>query len=340
MKKFFCLLMICIFSLGTIALAADAESVEISCTERNNIAQYAKLLKKSKQEILKILPHIDLTNENVSANDSCLGVSIYFTKDNNQEVAKRITIKSALVKIKEAKIGDNIDKFKESFNEVIDKNSLVAYSTFSYRDKALTAFYSPTDQIVKSVVITENTSKKNNRHEIKIFDEKVNGIYLGKNLEYVLSEKRKHEALERAIKENYTPANAMEKISYYYNYVDLNDDGNMEVVLYLQKATRSEVIDSSVLVLSPQDNGKYTVLGNFSVVQNPIIISENKTNGWRDIIMGLPGNDVAEVLLVAKFAESQYHRSLDLQTSLQEGQVIFGKAVIADNTAIRPGIKI
>lgn len=339
MKKFFCLLIVCIFSLGTVALAVNDEPVNISCTEQNNVTQYIKLLHHSKNAVLKIMPHVEMNSENVNPNDRCLGVALYFANENGKEVVQRIVIRSPLVEFKEAKIGDHIDKFQENFNRVIDKDDVLAYRTFSYRDKALTAFYSPLDQKVQSVIITEDNSKKNKTYGIKLIDEEVNGVYLGKNLQYVLSEKIKNAALEYAIHENYPALSAKDKVAYYYNYADLNDDGNMEIIVYVKRTTGNAPTDNSVLVLSPY-NGKHELLAKFNVASNPIIVSENKTNGWHDLVMGLSTRDGELVFVASKFGEKGYQNNTALQARLLEGQIVFGTAVIADDTTIKSGIKL
>ncbi|MEJ7849432.1 MAG: hypothetical protein WKF92_15230 [Pyrinomonadaceae bacterium] len=73
------------------------------------------------------------------------------------------------------------------------------------------------------------------------------------------------------------------EIRYYYNRVDLNGDGNPEVLVYLYGDYQCGTGGCDILLFSKTSKG-YKLLINFEPTRNPVVVSENKTNGWRDLI--------------------------------------------------------
>lgn len=71
---------------------------------------------------------------------------------------------------------------------------------------------------------------------------------------------------------------------YYYNYIDLNDDGLMEIfAAVIGEYTESSSGDPAV-ILSVGETGEFVVIEAFSSIRTPITISEQTANGWHDII--------------------------------------------------------
>ena len=73
-------------------------------------------------------------------------------------------------------------------------------------------------------------------------------------------------------------------------------------------------------------------------MHNPIIISENKTNGWHDLVVQVAGGGAKYGLVELKFSEGKYPENPSVQELLGQERVIVGTAIIADDLQIRKGI--
>lgn len=81
---------------------------------------------------------------------------------------------------------------------------------------------------------------------------------------------------------------------YYYNYVDLNNDGKDEIVVQLN-GEYSTTDDGDTLLIVEQereyledDDDGFDIIAKYTGFVNPIIISDNTTNGYKDIIFMNP----------------------------------------------------
>lgn len=81
---------------------------------------------------------------------------------------------------------------------------------------------------------------------------------------------------------------------YYYNYVDLNNDGKDEIVVQLN-GEYSTTDDGDTLLIVEQekayfdeDDDGFDIIAQYTGFVNPIIISDNTTNGYKDIIFMNP----------------------------------------------------
>lgn len=158
-------------------------------------------------------------------------------------------------------------------------------------------------------------------------------------LSYTVSEMKRDKALEEAIakeldydKKSYGP------IRYYYKNIDLNDDGNREVFAYLVGSYVSGSGGSSAIVFE-RDGEEYKALSRFSLVRNPIIISDSKTNGYRDIIMSVSGGGVEQFYSHIKFDGKTYPGNPSVQEEVSSDS-ISGTAIISEDISDYMGIEM
>jgi heat shock protein HslJ len=69
---------------------------------------------------------------------------------------------------------------------------------------------------------------------------------------------------------------------YAYARVDLNGDGKNEVLVYTLGSVFCGTGGCNLLVLAPGGDG-YTLVNEFPITQNPVIVSESRTAGWNDL---------------------------------------------------------
>ena len=73
-------------------------------------------------------------------------------------------------------------------------------------------------------------------------------------------------------------------VYYRYNHVDLNGDGVTEILLHVDGRSVCESGGCPLLVLRLLDN-VYTPISTIAVTTRPIVVSDNRTNGWNDLIL-------------------------------------------------------
>lgn len=78
------------------------------------------------------------------------------------------------------------------------------------------------------------------------------------------------------------------KDRYIYFYEDLNDDKKDEIVVFLWGDNYSGTGGGTLMVF----NNKYDLISRTTVVNMPIIINKNKTNGYKNIMVKVEGGGV------------------------------------------------
>ncbi len=160
------------------------------------------------------------------------------------------------------------------------------------------------------------------------------------NVTYQISESARDEKLEKAI----TKALEYDKetngaIRYYYNRIDLNEDKKPEIFVYLIGPYVSGSGGSTSLIFEENED-VYRLISRITLARNPIIVSDNKTNGWKDLIMYVSGGGIEPFYSQIKFDGSKYPINPSVQPSVEAGTIIKGKAIIADDTLKNMGIEL
>lgn len=158
-------------------------------------------------------------------------------------------------------------------------------------------------------------------------------------IKYITSEKEKDTRLEKAIIKAFDLSQDEGKVRYYYNNIDLNDDGKPEVFVYLVGPFVCGTGGCSAAIFK-QENGEYKLLSKFSLVNNPIIISDNKTNGYKDIIMDVYGGGIESFFAKLKFDGIKYPMNPSIQPKVEPGTKVEGIAIIADDITKNFGIEL
>lgn len=122
-----------------------------------------------------------------------------------------------------------------------------------------------------------------------------------------------------------------EATRYYYNYVDLNDDGNHEVFVQLVGPYTSDSSGDTGLLFTLSDGG-YQLLQKFTSVTNPILISNQTTNGWHDLVMNIIGTGTKPGRIILQYDGKAYPDPSDAPTMKDDVQV-GGAAIISDDIA-------
>jgi hypothetical protein len=115
-------------------------------------------------------------------------------------------------------------------------------------------------------------------------NKEINIVDLPENITGLKAETKAHPRLQQLIinyydiqKEDY------KKTRYFYNFVDLNSDGNKEIFVVIMNPFTSGTNRNKALWVFEND-GELEVRQEFTLVSTPIIISNNITKGVRDLI--------------------------------------------------------
>ncbi|SKC76680.1 hypothetical protein [Maledivibacter halophilus] len=159
------------------------------------------------------------------------------------------------------------------------------------------------------------------------------------DVEYICSETERDIKLEKALIKEFELEENEYNIRYYYNKVDLNEDGSPEVFVYLVGFPLCGTGGCSAAIFK-QEEGEYNLLARFSLVNNPVIISDSKTKGYRDIIMYVSGGGIESFFALIKYDGMAYPSNPSIQPKVEPGTKVRGIAIVADDISKNPGITL
>lgn len=117
---------------------------------------------------------------------------------------------------------------------------------------------------------------------------------------------------------------------YYYNYVDLDDDGVQEIFALVVGEYTQVPFGDPALILSAQEDGTFGVVESFEGVRTPVTIAEHTTNGWHDIIYREYGRGAEDGYRICRYnIEGGYQTELSEVVSEKEPQA--GNEILSNN---------
>lgn len=153
---------------------------------------------------------------------------------------------------------------------------------------------------------------------------------------YLKSETKKDTALEDMFSKEFGLTKGTDSIRYYYNKIDLNNDQIPEIFVYLVGPTVCGTGGCSGLLLE-EKNGEYTVKSRFSLVLTPVIIQNETTNGWKDIVMYVTGGGIEPGYHQLKFNGESYPSNPSVEPVVKE-EKIKGMGILNDEITQDNGI--
>ncbi|GAB6170148.1 hypothetical protein JCM1393_26080 [Clostridium carnis] len=156
-------------------------------------------------------------------------------------------------------------------------------------------------------------------------------------VDFIESERFRSLRVERALEKEFELKGDRDKVNYLYNKYDLNDDKKEEVIVYLEGPLFCTSEGNTIVVLE-EKGSEYRVISKINITRNPIIISENKTNGYRDIIVKVI-NGEKEVFKVLEYNGNSYPSNINNSRNLKNGEKIKGIAVVSDDLFYKRGLE-
>jgi len=184
---------------------------------------------------------------------------------------------------------------------------------------------------------TEELQSTDNNEKIKaklISEEKqkadVPMVELPEGIEGMKAETEAYPDLEKLIAEYYEiPDDYFDLTSYYYNYVDLNNDGSNEIFVVVNGPYTSGTGGSSALWIV-ENGGQLHVNQDFTLVNTPVIISDKITNGVHELVIPYSGGGAESQYKILTCSDGFYSPINDAD-SVKTLEGITGKAIIAND---------
>lgn len=155
-------------------------------------------------------------------------------------------------------------------------------------------------------------------------------VELPKNIEGIKAETEAYPDLEKLIIEYYEiPDDFLDTTSYYYNYVDLNDDGDLEIFVVVNGPYTSGSGGSSALWIV-ENGGQLHVNQDFTLINTPIIISDKITNGTHELVVPYFGGGAESQYKILTCSDGFFTTMNDAE-GIKTIDDISGKAIIAND---------
>jgi|GEM_PF-2420473 len=169
-----------------------------------------------------------------------------------------------------------------------------------------------------------------------------NGIRLGQ-IEYRSSSTAADAALEEAIVNIMTSRSGdqsmLESMRYTYNRVDLNDDGSPEALVYLTGFYTCGSGGCTMLILEPVGQG-YEMVARMTLVNPPVVIAQDKTAGWKDLMVFVQGGGAEPHYARLQFDGSSYPSNPSIAPSVSSDVPLSGTAILTEKMTPESGIQI
>ena len=153
---------------------------------------------------------------------------------------------------------------------------------------------------------------------------------------YIKSETKRDINLEEVFAKEFELKKGVDAIRYFYNKVDLNDDQIPETFVYLVGPSVCGTGGCSALLLE-EKAGAYSVRSCFSLVRTPVIIQNETTNGWKNIVMYVAGGGIEPGYHQLKFDGERYPSNPSVEPVVKE-ENLKGIGIINDEIAENTGI--
>ncbi len=156
--------------------------------------------------------------------------------------------------------------------------------------------------------------------------------WLPAGVEQQKAETEPNEELQQLIAEYYEiPDYELADTRYYYNYVDLDSDGENEIFAVVVGSYTSGTGGSSALWCTGQD-GALTVKQAFTLVNMPVIVADNEEGGPKDLILERSGGGAETEYVKLTCTDGEYTNVSDAET-VTDLESVQGVAILCNDLA-------
>lgn len=126
-------------------------------------------------------------------------------------------------------------------------------------------------------------------------------------------------------------------VRYFYTFDDLNQDGMDEAIAYLVGPYTCGTGGCTVLIFDVNGSEDYTLNSRITVARNPIVVTENQTDGWRDLVIPVSGGGAPSGYHMIQWTGSSYASNPSVApewtASTLTGTALIADAITADTPA-------
>ncbi len=156
-------------------------------------------------------------------------------------------------------------------------------------------------------------------------------------VDFIEAEINANLSVERAIEKEFSLNPSLDKLNYLYNRIKLNNSEKYQIIAYLEGPKFCTSRGGTVIILEEKNNN-YVLTSKIKDVIPPIIISENISNGYNDLIVRSIKKDKLD-FRVLKYNGNSYPINPIGEEKLETGIRVVGVAVISDDLFYRRGIE-
>lgn len=150
-------------------------------------------------------------------------------------------------------------------------------------------------------------------------------------VEVVYSEDEDYPALAAFLKEYYQiPDEYCSETRYYYNYTDLDEDGEQEIFAVVIGEYTGQPSGDPALILSVGEGDAFEVIESFASIQTPVTVSEVMTNGWHELIYYGHGRDEQDGYRIFRYNPDGGYQT-ELSEITDEIEPVGGRRILSDN---------
>jgi hypothetical protein len=124
---------------------------------------------------------------------------------------------------------------------------------------------------------------------------------------------------------------------YFYNKIDLNDDNKPEVLVHVLDPTFCGTGGCTTLIFKSVGQN-YQLVSEIRLTRLPIIVTNQKTNGWKDLILNARGGGRGSAgnsgLYLVRFNGRTYPDAPDRGIKLSQDFTITGKDLFNTNSRL------
>lgn len=125
------------------------------------------------------------------------------------------------------------------------------------------------------------------------------------------------------------PEEELSETRYYYNYVDLNDDGTNEIFAVVI-GDYTEIASGDPALILWEENDTFGVVESFEGIHTPVMISDQITNGWHDIIYQQYGGGTEDGYRVCRYNPEGGYQT-ELTEVIDELESVGGIRILSNN---------
>lgn len=176
--------------------------------------------------------------------------------------------------------------------------------------------------------VVEETQTTPHKEDMDSVQEEVGTQAPSEKIVGVQAESERNTKLEKIIIDYFEiPLKDLETTKYYYNYVDLDGDGKDEIFTVVMGPYSSGSGGSTALYVTETDSGDLRVNQALTLIQTPVVISDNVTNGYKEIVVMNSGGGAKGNYVTLTANEGKYN-SVNDGTPIEGLEGISGKAII------------